>query len=238
MLTVQNLTKTYGSTAALTDLSMTAGDNGITALLGRNGAGKSTAIRCILGLLKPDSGSVLWNGVPIVKSRPRVGYLAEEGGLYDDCPVLEQLTYLARIRGLSRADAVTDAVGLLTRMDVDAARVKKMPAKKLSKGNRRKVQLCAALLGKPELLVLDEPMSGLDPVNADLFGGIIRELVQGGAVILMSGHRMDMVEKYCDSALFLNSGRNVLYGGLRELLASGNSLTLHEIFVKTCTNEK
>lgn len=214
-LKVENIVKKYGDFLAVDNLSFDFEEPGVFALLGTNGAGKTTAIRIILGMLVKNSGEVSWNGHKLDAVNEKVGYLAEERGLYPKINIIEQMYYFASLKGMKR-DAATTAINYwFNRLEVNDYRNKK--ADQLSKGNQQKIQLAAALISDPELLVLDEPLSGLDPVNADLFKSIIREEIAKKKYIIMSSHQMNIIEEFCEDIVILHHGKTVLNGNLNEI---------------------
>ncbi len=214
-LVVEHLSKKFGEKTAVEDLSFTINEPGVFAFLGTNGAGKSTSIRMILGMLTRDSGTVTWNGEPLNIMKERVGYLSEERGLYPKYNILEQMYYFASIKGVKKKDATPAIDYLFSRLKIEE--YKKMRAEQLSKGNQQKVQLAAALLCNPKIIILDEPLSGLDPVNADLFKSIIREERDNGKYIIMSSHQMETIEEFCEDLVLLHHGKVVLQGNLNEI---------------------
>ena len=214
-LVVEHLSKKFGEKVAVEDLSFEINEPGVFAFLGTNGAGKSTSIRMILGMLSKDSGTVSWNGEPLDIMKEQVGYLAEERGLYPKYNILEQMYYFASIKGMKKKDATAAIDYLFSRLKIDEYR--KSKAEQLSKGNQQKVQLAAALLCNPKLLILDEPLSGLDPVNADLFKSIIREERDNGKYIIMSSHQMGTIEEFCEDLVLLHHGQVVMQGNLNEI---------------------
>lgn len=229
-LEVKNLTKKYGEKTVVDDLSFTLEKPGVYALLGTNGAGKTTSIRMILGMLASDGGQVLWQGRSMDAMHMNVGYLAEERGLYPKYELMDQLLYFARLKGVSRETARQRIAYWAQRLEVEEylyppkakGRKPEKPklADQLSKGNQQKIQMMAALLSEPELLILDEPLSGLDPVNTDLFKGIIREEMEKGKYLIMSSHQMATIEEFCEDITILNRGRTVLQGNLNEIKRS------------------
>ena len=252
-LTVKNLTKKYGERTVLDHLSFEMTQPGVYALLGTNGAGKTTAIRMILGMLARDEGEVLWNGKPLDTAVCNVGYLAEERGLYPKYSLMDQLLYFAALRGVSRADSKQRIRHWASRLEVEeylypqtkaspavpaangqmrfgaARRVKTQKPKladQLSKGNQQKIQLMAALISDPELIILDEPLSGLDPVNTDLFKGIIRDEIAKGKYLIMSSHQMATVEEFCTDITILNRSKTVLQGHLNDIKKSYGRVNL------------
>jgi ABC-2 type transport system ATP-binding protein len=216
MLEVRDVVKTYDGRAVVNRVSFQVQPGEVFALLGPNGAGKTTLIRMITDILKPDSGAILLEGKP-VGSGPRgsIAYLPEERGLYRRAKVIEVLSYYGELKGLARPVARTASLELLDRVGLREWADKQVQA--LSKGMQQKVQLCCALIGSPRLLILDEPFSGLDPVNVQLFEEILHERRAAGATVLLSTHQMNKVEEVCDRALMLNRGHMVLYGRVREI---------------------
>lgn len=226
-LEVKNLSKKYGEKTVVDNLSFTLEKPGVYALLGTNGAGKTTSIRMILGMLANDGGQVLWQGKPIDPMNMNVGYLAEERGLYPKYALMDQLLYFAKLKGVPRETAKERIAYWAERLEVEEylypkkTKGKKVDkpklAEQLSKGNQQKIQLMAALLSEPELLILDEPLSGLDPVNTDIFKGIIREEIKKGKYLIMSSHQMATIEEFCEDITILNRGKAVLQGNLNEI---------------------
>jgi ABC-2 type transport system ATP-binding protein len=214
-LRVENVRKKYGDYYAVKELSFAIERPGVFALLGTNGAGKTTAIRVMLGMLAKESGTVTWNDRPLNVVDEKVGYLAEERGLYPKYNIIEQMKYFAGLKGMNKRDAVESIDYWFERLGVDEYRKKQ--ADQLSKGNQQKIQLAAALVSDPQLLILDEPMSGLDPVNADLFKSIIREQIKKDKFIIMSSHQMSTVEEFCENIVIMNRGDVVLQGNLNEI---------------------
>ena len=253
-LTVKDLTKKYGERTVLDHLSFEMTQPGAYALLGTNGAGKTTAIRMILNMLVRDEGEVLWNGKPLDTTVCNVGYLAEERGLYPKYSLMDQLLYFAALRGVSRSDAKQRIRHWASRLEVEeylypqvkaspavppvngqlrfgtaARRIKAQKPKladQLSKGNQQKIQLMAALISDPELIILDEPLSGLDPVNTDLFKGIIRDEIAKGKYLIMSSHQMATVEEFCTDITILNRSKTVLQGHLNDIKKSYGRVNL------------
>ncbi|WP_413306767.1 ATP-binding cassette domain-containing protein [Bacillus sp. 1P10SD] len=217
MLEVQNLAKYYGEKAAVESLSFTVSKGEVFGLLGRNGAGKTTTIKMMLGLVAPDHGQVLWNSKKGLK-HTSFGYLPEERGLYPKTKVIDQLTYFGRLEGMSRTEIKKSIDYWVDRFDIGM--YKNKLAGELSKGNQQKVQLAATLLHNPELIILDEPFSGLDPVNSNLLTEVILEEKEKGKVIIMSSHQMDQVEKFCKNVVLLKDGKVLLGGELEAVKAS------------------
>lgn len=212
---VENLHKSFGEKQVLKDVSFSTESGKAFGLLGRNGAGKTTTIRIIMDVFPADSGKVLLNGEPMVREKVNVGYLPEERGLYPKVNILEQLVYLGRLRGMTAHDAKENSMKWLRRLSMDEYANKKLDT--LSKGNQQKIQLTAALVSDPDFVILDEPFSGLDPVNAMLLKDVVRELIDSGKIVLFSSHQMNYVEEFCDSIAILHHGEIVLSGSIREL---------------------
>lgn len=215
---IKNLTKNFGEKEVLRDVSFSAESGKAIGLLGRNGAGKTTTIRIIMGVFYPDSGEILIDGKPIDRSKMRIGYLPEERGLYPKKKIEEQLIYFGRLRGLSKKQAAENTARWLRRMDM--SEYAKKPLETLSKGNQQKIQLAAALLCDPQLIILDEPFSGLDPVNAGLLRDVIKEMMENGAAVIFSSHQMNYIEEFCDDICILNSGKIAVSGSIREIRRS------------------
>ena len=219
MLSVSHVTKRYGGHVAVDDVSFEARPGRILGLLGPNGAGKTSTIRMITYITVPDEGAVSFDGKAVGPwSQERMGYLPEERGLYKKMKVEEQLVYLAELRGLPRARAAERVRHWLGRLGATDWGPKK--TQELSKGMQQKVQFIATLLHDPDLLIFDEPFSGLDPLNADLLKEIVLELRDGGRTILFASHRMEQVEQLCDDLCLISEGRIVLEGPLREVKRS------------------
>jgi len=217
-LKVKNLTKSFGEKLAVDNISFEMSEPGVFGLIGTNGAGKTTIIRMILGIMRPDFGEALWNGKPISRKVLSFGYLPEERGIYTKNRVLEQLIYFGKLRGMSGAAAKKSACDLLERFEI--TEYADMTADKLSKGNQQKVQLAATMIHDPELIILDEPFSGLDPVNAESLRRIINGLVDEKKYIIMSSHQMETVENYCEDLILLHRGHALVSGNLRQIKES------------------
>jgi ABC-2 type transport system ATP-binding protein len=210
------VTKAYETKVAVRDLSLSIDAGQMFGLLGPNGAGKTSSIRMMMGITMPDSGSISLFGKPFERaSLERVGYLPEERGLYKKMKVLEQLVFFGELHGLAAAEARKRATDWAKRLDIDEALPKK--TEELSKGMQQKIQFIGSLLHDPGLIVMDEPFSGLDPVNAQLLEKTLLELKDEGKAIVFSTHRMDQVEKLCDSICLINKGEAVLTGRVREI---------------------
>jgi len=218
-LKLENVTKKFGDFTAVNDLSMTVNEGGMYGFLGANGAGKTTTFRMILGLLTPNNGTITWKGKPIsYATSPEIGYLPEERGLYPKMKVEEQLIFLAQLRGMKKSDAKVEVRKWLERFEVPQNAQKRV--EELSKGNQQKIQVVAAVLHKPSLLILDEPFSGLDPVNVELLKSAILDLKQEGATIVFSSHRMDHVEELCEELSIMHKGEAIVKGTLRDVKRS------------------
>lgn len=223
-LKVEHISKKYGDFVAVKDLNFEFEKPGVFALLGTNGAGKTTAIRIMLGMLSKDTGSVLWNGRELQVTEEKIGYLAEERGLYPKYKIMEQMYYFGELKGMKRPE-ITAAINYwFDRLELNEYRDKK--AEQLSKGNQQKIQLVAALISDPELLVLDEPLSGLDPVNADLFKSVIREQIAKDKYIIMSCHQMPIIEEFCKDIAVMHHGNVVLQGDLNVIKKSYGRVNL------------
>lgn len=216
MLEIQNLTKTFGQKTAVDHFSFTVKAGAPYGLLGRNGAGKTTTIKMILGLIEPDEGQILYNGQPFNRKTHSLGYMPEERGLYLDARIDEQLVYFAKLEG--KRHVQPEIAMWLERFELSEYQQKK--AQELSKGNKQKVQLIATLLHDPEIIILDEPFSGLDPVNADLFTTIIQEEVAKGKLVIFSSHQMQQVESLCEEIAILKAGEIQVQGNLAQIQAS------------------
>lgn len=217
VLEVSNVTKRFASVQAVGGVSFCIDRGEIFALLGPNGAGKTTLVRMLLGIFPPDSGSFQYSlrGRPGWPLPADLGYLPEDRGLYRDIPILRTLIYFGTLRGLRRREAKQSALHWLERMNLAARAGDKLES--LSKGNQQKVQFISAVLHQPAFAILDEPFSGLDPINQDFFAQLIRELRESGMTILLSAHQMQIVEKLADHVMLVNRGREVLSGTMPEI---------------------
>ena len=214
-LVVQNVKKSYGDKTVVDGISFEMNHPGVFGLLGTNGAGKTTTIRMILGILKKDSGEINWNGKKVERKNVNFGYLPEERGIYPKIKIIEQLTYFAKLKGMKEAPAKEEIKKWAEKLKVSD--YLEMTAEKLSKGNQQKIQFIASILHSPELIILDEPFSGLDPVNTELLKNVIIELVKEGKYIIMSSHQMSSIEEFCTEVLILNKGKTVLQGNLNDI---------------------
>lgn len=217
-LILQDVVKRFDHFTAVDGLSLEIPEKQMFGLLGANGAGKTTTFRMILDLLKPTSGSISWNGKPIsYESSNSIGYLPEERGLYPKIKVSEQLVYLGKLRGMQKPDVLQEAQKWLERFDVPQYLDKKV--EDLSKGNQQKIQFIASVIHRPKLLILDEPFSGLDPVNVEVLKQAVIDLKNSGVSILFSSHRMDHVEELCEKLCILHKGKPVTSGTLDSVKA-------------------
>ena len=219
MLEFHDATKIYGTLRALDACTFAARPGRLTGFLGPNGAGKTTAMRAVFGLVELDSGSVTWNGNTILAAdRQRFGYMPEERGLYPRMRVREQLVYLGQLCGNSPTEAARSVDGWLDRLDLAGRGRDRVDA--LSHGNQQRVQLIAALVNRPELLVLDEPFSGLDPIAITNMSAVLAEVAAAGATVLFSSHQLDLVEHLCEDVVIIDHGHIVRAGDLAEIRAS------------------
>ncbi len=229
MLKLNAVSKVYDGKVAVKNLSLEVNRGEIYGILGPNGAGKTSTIRMICGITLPDSGTIEFLGEPMrMELQSKIGYLPEERGLYKKMKVGDLLVYFAELKGVSRKEAKEKAAMWLKRFEIEAWSEKKV--EELSKGMQQKVQFISVLLHEPELLILDEPFSGLDPINSELVMDIILELKKAGKTILFSTHRMEQVEKICDSICLINNGEKVLDGNVRDVKKSYGKNMLHVAF--------
>jgi ABC-2 type transport system ATP-binding protein len=227
-LGIEGLRRTFGPLTALDDLSFNVSAGQVVGFLGPNGAGKTTTMRAIFGLTELDAGIVRWNGAPVGQAqRRRFGYMPEERGLYPGMLVGEQVRYLGRLHGLSATEASRATDAWLERLDIADRRNSKVET--LSHGNQQRVQLMAALVHKPELLVLDEPLSGLDPTGIDAIGQVLVDQARAGCCVLFSSHQLDQVEDLCDQVIIIDHGRLVVSGTVDELATGGGQRLLVRI---------
>lgn len=215
ILELRNVEKSFGEKRVLRGISFSAEGGRAFGLLGRNGAGKTTAIRILMNVFPANAGEVLIDGRPIDYAKIGIGYLPEERGLYPKKTIIDQLVYFAELKGMSTKDATRAVDRWLDRLGMREYRNKRLDT--LSKGNQQKIQLITALAHDPDLVILDEPFSGLDPVNARLLKDIVREQIERGKIVLFSSHQMSYIEEFCDSIAILNAGRIVLCGDLAEI---------------------
>ena len=214
-LKLQNVSKKYIGKQAVDNITFELDKPGVFGLLGTNGAGKTTTIRMLLGIIKKDSGEITWNGKKVERKHVNFGYLPEERGVYPKTKVQDQLLYFAELKGMNKKEAIQSINKWSKVLKVEE--YLQMTAEKLSKGNQQKIQFLTAILHDPELIVLDEPFSGLDPVNSEILKNIIIDLVAQGKYIIMSSHQMTSIEEFCSDILILNKGKTVLQGNLQEI---------------------
>lgn len=212
LLELKGIKKSFGSRLVLDGIGFAAEGSKAFGLLGRNGAGKTTTLRILMDVFGADSGQILLDGRPLDRKKLRFGYLPEERGLYPKKTVVEQLVYFARLCGLDTADAAASVDKWLDRLGMSRFREKKLET--LSKGNQQKIQLVTALAHDPDVVILDEPFSGLDPVNAMLLKDVVREELSRGKIVLFSSHQMSYIEEFCDSIAIIRQGRIALTGDL------------------------
>lgn len=246
LLEIQDVEKSFGSKKVVNNVNFQVSEGALFGMLGPNGAGKTTTIRMIMGIIEPDAGSVFFMGNPRGEGAKReIGYLPEERGLYEEAKVLEVLGYLGNLKGLKRSRAEQRAKDWLNTLELSEAEDVKI--KELSKGMAQKVQFIASILHGPKLAILDEPFAGLDPVNQELFKTVIKRLKGEGMTILLSSHRMNMVEELCDKIFMIHDGREVLSGELSavkegfgkdlvNLKFHGDPAVLREVFARRISN--
>ena len=214
-LKVENVSKYFDNKLVVDNISFEINEPGVFGLLGTNGAGKTTTIRMILGIIKKDKGEITWNEKAVDRKNVNFGYLPEERGIYPKSKIFDQLLYFAELKGRKTQETSEEIKYWMERLKIDE--YQNMTAEKLSKGNQQKVQFITAILNNPELIVLDEPFSGLDPVNTELLKEVIIELVKKGKYIIMSSHQMTSIEEFCKDVVIINKGKTVLKGNLKEI---------------------
>lgn len=215
ILQVENICKSFTQKKVLNGISFCANSGKALGLLGRNGAGKTTTIRILMNVLPKDDGKILIDGKPIDYKSITFGYLPEERGLYPKKTVKEQLIYFAELKGVDKKEAEKSLDYWLKRLDAFEYKDKRLDT--LSKGNQQKIQLITAIIHNPQIVILDEPFSGLDPVNAMLFKDVVKEQINMGKIVLFSSHQMNYIEEFCDDIVILNGGKNVLSGNLAQI---------------------
>ncbi len=215
ILQVDHIEKSFGEKQVLKDVTFAAEGGQAFGLLGRNGAGKTTTIRIIMDVFAPDHGKILLDHEPIRYGEVSFGYLPEERGLYPKKKIFDQLVYFAQLKGMEKTAAGRSVDAWLERLEMSEYRDKKLDT--LSKGNQQKIQLITALAHDPQIVILDEPFSGLDPVNAMLLKGVVKETIAKGKIVLFSSHQMNYIEEFCDGIAIINGGKVVLTGGLNEI---------------------
>ncbi len=214
-LKVSNVDKSFSGKKAVDNISFEIDKPGVFGLLGTNGAGKTTTIRMLLGIINKDKGLISWNGKDVKRKHVNFGYMPEERGVYPKTKIFDQLMYFAELKEMRKSKAEEAIKYWLKKLEIEE--YINMPAEKLSKGNQQKVQFVIAVMHDPELIVLDEPFSGLDPVNTELLKKIILELVKMGKYIIMSSHQMTSIEEFCTDILILNRGKTILKGNLKTI---------------------
>ncbi len=214
-LKIENISKSFGRKLVVDNISLELDKPGVFGLLGTNGAGKSTTIRMLLGILKKDKGTITWNGQEVDRKKVNFGYLPEERGVYPKVKIIDQLKYFAELKGMDKEEAIKSINKWAKELKVEE--YLEMPAEKLSKGNQQKIQFMTCVIHNPELIVLDEPFSGLDPVNTEILKNIIINLVKKGKYIIMSAHEMHTIEEFCTDILILNKGKTVLKGNIKDI---------------------
>lgn len=214
-LILQDVSKSFAGKRVVDRISLTLDRPGVYGLLGTNGAGKTTTIRMLLGIITKDSGEITWNGQNVDRKTVNFGYLPEERGVYPKVKIFDQLMYFAELKGMNKISAATSIQKWAKRLKVEE--YLNVPAERLSKGNQQKIQFMTAILHDPGLIVLDEPFSGLDPVNTDILKNIIIDLVRQSKFIIMSAHQMSTIEEFCNDILILNRGKAVLQGNLKQI---------------------
>ncbi len=236
-LTVQNINKSFGKKQVLKDISFTAKSGKALGILGRNGAGKTTTIRIIMDVFKGDSGEILIDGKKADYKKYVIGYLPEERGMYPKVKIIDQIVYLAKLKGTTKKEAIKSADYWLERLGMTEYRNKLLET--LSKGNQQKIQLISTIVSSPDIVILDEPFSGLDPVNSILLKDVVKELISEGKIVLFSSHQMNYIEEFCDEIAIIHEGRIVLSGDIKGIIKSYprdclkiNSTNIKEIFEK------
>lgn len=217
-LVLKDVSKTFGQKKVVDKISLRLEQPGVYGLLGTNGAGKTTTIRMLLGIITKDSGEITWNDTPVSRKEVNFGYLPEERGIYPKIKIYDQLMYFAELKGMDKVTADQSIRKWAEKLKV----TEYLPvlAEKLSKGNQQKIQFLTAILHNPDLVVLDEPFSGLDPVNTDIIKSIIIDLVRDGKFVIMSAHQMTTIEEFCNDILILNKGKTILQGNLKAIKAT------------------
>ncbi len=235
-LEIKDLRKSFSGNEVLHGISFSVESGKALGLLGRNGAGKTTTIRILMDVFKSDSGEILLDGKPFIPKNHQIGYLPEERGLYPKKKVTEQIVYLATLRGISKKEAKENTKKWLTRLGVIEYENRKLDT--LSKGNQQKVQLAQTLVCNPNIVILDEPFSGLDPVNAQILKDVVSELIADNKLVIFSSHQMSYVEEFCEDIAIINKGNIALSGNLKKkkkeygknrLILSSNNYSLDEL---------
>lgn len=232
-LVVENVSKSFGLKKAVDDISFKIDKPTVFGLLGTNGAGKSTTIRMILGIITKDAGNITWNNGVVSRKSVNFGYLPEERGIYPKTKIINQLRYFGDLKGMKKEEIEKSISEWAKKLKVEE--YLNMTAEKLSKGNQQKIQFMTAVLHNPDLIVLDEPFSGLDPVNTEILKNVIIELVEKGKYIIMSAHEMHTIEEFCTEVVILNRGKTVLKGNLKKIR---NSYKANRVLIETEENIK
>jgi ABC-2 type transport system ATP-binding protein len=232
-LELRNIDKSFGENKVLKNVSISAEGGKAFGLLGRNGAGKTTTIRILMDVFPADKGEVLLDEKPIDYDKVQFGYLPEERGLYPKKKIIDQLVYFAELKGVSHAKAVSAVDYWLDRLGMTEYRNKRLDT--LSKGNQQKIQLIPAVAHDPQIVILDEPFSGLDPVNAMLLKDVVKEVIRKGKIVFLSSHQMNYIEEFCDSIAIINGGQVVLEGDLRDIK---RNYPRNRLVVRSLQNEK
>lgn len=214
-LEIKNINKSFGDKQVLHDITFTVESGRAMGFLGRNGAGKTTTIRTLMDIFKPDSGEFLVDGQKFDRNKFKIGYLPEERGMYQKINILEQLIYFGKLKGMNKEDAKNSALSLLDLVELKEYANKKLET--LSKGNQQKVQIIQAILDDPDIVIFDEPFSGLDPVNAKVLKNIIQNYIQKNRIVLFSSHQMSTVEEFCDNITFIKQGKIKLSDSLKNV---------------------
>jgi ABC-2 type transport system ATP-binding protein len=223
VLEIESLSRRYGEKVALDGLTFNVAPGEVVGFLGPNGAGKTTAMRAALGIVQPDSGSIRWDGKPVdLDARLRFGYIPEERGLYPTMSLDEQLSFLGQLHGMSKKHAGSAALHWLTALGLGDRMNDRLDS--LSMGNQQRVQLAAALVHQPEVLVLDEPFSGLDPTGIEALSNVLKQRADDGVAVVFSSHQLDLVEGLCERVVIIDKGRDVLQGAVDELTVAGDVL--------------
>lgn len=210
-----DIKKSFAGKEVLHGINLETSSGSSTAFLGRNGAGKTTTIRILMDVFKADSGKILIDGAPIDRKEIKLGYLPEERGMYAKTAILDQLIYFGRIKGLDKKESHDNALELLEKVKLSEYKAKNLDT--LSKGNQQKIQIIQTFINKPDIIILDEPFSGLDPVNSQILIDLIKEAVSSGTLLIFSSHQMSHVENFCDNIALIKDGSNVLTGNLKEI---------------------
>ncbi len=232
-LIIENVSKSYGRKKVVDNISINVDKPMVFGLLGTNGAGKTTTIRMILGILKKDNGKILWNNNEVTRKSVNFGYLPEERGVYPKVKIMDQLLYFAELKGMKKEESIKAIKKWAKILKVEE--YLDMTAEKLSKGNQQKIQFMTSVIHNPDLIVLDEPFSGLDPVNTDILKKVIIDLVNQKKYIIMSAHEMHTIEEFCTDVIILNKGKTVLQGNLNDIR---NNYPATRVIIETNDNIK